>query len=94
MLNSDIKLPYKGSMGFDVSSRDFNDYMDMGIYYNGGTNSNFTNAPHAADNGFLIVFKSTRSRQIWVGGFSMAFSTRYMRGNTKDTWSAWTNIIS
>lgn len=51
-------------MGFDVSSRDFNDYMDMGIYYNGGTNSNFTNAPHAADNGFLIVFKSTRSRQI------------------------------
>lgn len=92
MLNSDLTLKYKGSMGSDIPSKDFNDYINMGIYYNGGTNSGFTNVPHAADNGYLIVFKSTRSRQIWIGGFSMAFSTRYMKNTT--TWSEWTNIIS
>lgn len=92
MLNSDLKLKYKGSMGVDIPSKDFNDYINMGIYYNGGTNSGFTNVPHAADDGYLIVFKSTRSRQIWIGGFSMAFSTRYMKNTT--TWSEWTDIIS
>lgn len=88
-------LKYKGTMGVDIPSKDFNDYINMGIYINGGTNNEggFANAPHVADSGYLIVFKGKRSRQIWIGVYSMAFSTRYMKVDT-NTWSEWTKIVS
>ena len=82
-----IFMPYRGVMG---ETTDFNSMQTMGVYSNGGTNKGQANAPHSADNGYLYVFGGTsKTRQIWIGTYAGAFSTRFYNGST---WSAWTNI--
>lgn len=70
---------YRGIIGFDIfPSRDFNDYTSNGWYMCNGTNTEgFTNYPHPADNGILIVF-GIHPRQIFIGGYSGSLRTRWL----------------
>lgn len=82
----------RGAMGeAPNTSRNFNDYVTNGTYYNGGTNTAGTaNAPHSADNGYLIVNNfSNNTLQIWLGAFAC---TIRVRKRTNNTWSAWTTL--
>lgn len=82
----------RGEMGVAPNtSRDFNDYVTNGTYYNGGTNKTGTaNAPHSADNGYLIVNNfSNNTLQIWLGAFAGTIRAR----RKTNTWSAWTTLF-
>ena len=81
----------RGEMGVAPNtSRDFNDYVTNGTYYNSGTNKTGTaNAPHSADNGYLIVNNfSNNTLQIWLGAFAGTIRAR----RKTSTWSAWTTL--
>lgn len=83
----------RGEMGVAPNtSRDFNDYVTSGTYYNGGTNTAGTaNAPHSADNGYLIVNSfGAKSLQIWLGAY--VGTLRVRRRTNTDTWTVWTTL--
>ncbi len=97
-LNSELFLSYKGYMGFEpVPSLNFNDYKTSGWYRNGGTNQSGTqNAPHSADNGYMLVISSgSDSRTVYQFWFSIYRGTGVvMRKCYQDTWDSWRTVIS
>lgn len=87
-------LPYRGYMGEgNHQSKDFNDYKTNGIYNNGGTNNGFINAPHPADNGFLIVVGVGR-HQFWFSEYQLLPTMyRYLTSKVNNTWSDWSSLV-
>lgn len=88
-------LPYQGLMGSgDFSSKDFNDYIVNGIYNNGGTNHDYVNAPHPADNGYLIVVGGEGLHQFWVSEYQLLPAMyRHLTSKVNNTWSDWSSLV-
>lgn len=80
-----------GVMGFDVDSKDFNDYTHHGVYQCGGTNQGFTHAPHNSDNGFLMVIGDHSPIQIWFGGYVGLVRARH---RVNDEWTSWVDVVN
>lgn len=88
---------YKGTMGVAPNtSKDFNDYVNVGTYYNTGTNeSGVLNPPHSEDNGHLVVeaFANVRILQVWYGAYTGLIKIRHYNGGT-ETWSPWYTVMT
>ena len=81
-------LPYRGVMGSDnFESKNFNDYTTNGFYANGGTNNGFSNSPHIADNGTLVVITN---HQFWFSNYQK-FALKHRRYNGS-VWTNWEDI--
>lgn len=88
----DIFAEYKGIMGDDIPSLDFNDYTTNGWYENTGTNrAGSANVPHAEDNGYLLVVSKSRTvYQYWYSTYQSLGTM--VRARKNGTWGSWDTV--
>lgn len=88
----DIFVEFKGIMGADIPSLDFNDYTTNGWYENTGTNrTGSANVPHASDNGYLLVVSKSRTvYQYWYSTYQSLGTM--VRARKNGTWGSWGTV--
>ena len=88
----DIFVEFKGIMGDDIPSLDFNDYTTNGWYENTGTNrTGSANVPHASDNGYLLVVSKSRTvYQYWYSTYQSLGTM--VRARKNGTWGSWGTV--